>query len=204
MQAQGAHKRLFLCLYFRIISMNDFFIANNESLPHVFIDQKIEVKQIQVKNLDHFTKHANELKKKLESYSIEAITPLIEPHILQVMGICSLTTTLDVDHFMKHSGDIAAVSELVLKIIEVNEAFFKKEKEQHGQDKNVTWFDSFQYLIGCGHRHDDIMNMSYNSFLKYIEAAQKNEQKQLKSYAVAMRVANHAKQQDFERYLKNN
>ena len=182
--------------------MNDFFIANNESLPHVFIGQKIEVKQIQVKNLDRFAKHANELKENLESYSIEAITPLIEPHILQVMGICSLTTTLDVDHFMKHSGDIAAISELVLKIIEVNDAFFKKEKQQGKQDKSITWFDSFQYLISCGHGHDDIMNMSYNSFLKYIEAAQKNEQKRLKSYAVAMRVANHAKQQDFDKYIK--
>ena len=28
--------------------MNDFFLLNNESLQHTFIDQKIEVKQIKV------------------------------------------------------------------------------------------------------------------------------------------------------------
>lgn len=190
---------------FRIISMNDFFLANNESVSHEFIDQKIQILQIKVKDLDHFAKHANELKENLESYSIEAITPLIEPNILQVMGVCSLATTLDVDHFMKHSADIAAISEMVLRIIQVNEAFFKKEKQQgKQQDKSITWFDSFQYLISCGHRHNDIMNMSYGAFQKYIESAQKNEKQKLKGYAAATRVANHAKQQDFEKYLKNN
>lgn len=143
--------------------MNDFFLANNESVSHEFIDQKIQILQIQVKNLDRFAKHANELKENLESYSIEAITPLIEPHTINVMGVCSLATTLDADHFMKHSADIAAISEMVLMIIQVNEAFFKKEKQRDKQqDKSVTWFDSFQYLISCGHRHNDIMNMSYS------------------------------------------
>ena len=61
------HKRLFLCLYFRIFSMNDFFLANNESVSHEFIDQKIQILQIKVKDLDHFAKHANELKENLES-----------------------------------------------------------------------------------------------------------------------------------------
>jgi hypothetical protein len=51
----GAHKRLFLCLCIRIFSMNDFFLLNNESLPYVFVDQNIDIKQIQVKDLNHFS-----------------------------------------------------------------------------------------------------------------------------------------------------
>ena len=184
--------------------MNDFFLLNNESLPHVFIDQNIEIKQIQIKNLNQFAYFADPIKQ-LESYSIEAIEPIILTSIIQIMGLCSLVTSLDPETFSKHIADQDAIAELVLKIIQVNEAFFKKEKQQSRSKTEVneaTWFDSFQYLISCGHRPDDIMNMSYGAFLKYIEAAQKNEQQKLKGYAAATRVANHAKQQDFEKYIK--
>ena len=184
--------------------MNDFFLLNNESLQHTFIDQKIEVKQIKVKDLNHFAQFADSIKK-LDSYSIETITALVETEIFNIMGLCSLVTSLDPQAFSKHIANQDAIAELVLKIIQVNEAFFKKEKQQSRSRSEVnesTWFDSFQYLISCGHRPDEILTMPYGAFLKYIEAAQKNEQKRLKSCAVAMRVANHAKQQDFDKYIK--
>ena len=184
--------------------MNDFFLLNNESLQHTFIDQKIEVKQIKVKDLNHFAQFADSIKK-LDSYSIETITALVETEIFNIMGLCSLVTSLDPEAFAKHIANQDAIAELVLKIIQVNEAFFKKEKQQSRSRSEVnesTWFDSFQYLISCGHRPDEILTMPYGAFLKYIEAAQKNEQKRLNSYAVAMRVANHAKQQDFDKYIK--
>ena len=66
--------------------MNDFFFFNNESLPYVFVDQDIEIKQIQVKNLNRFAQFADPIKK-LESYSIETITPLVEPQMFNIMGI---------------------------------------------------------------------------------------------------------------------
>ncbi|WP_354667325.1 hypothetical protein [Acinetobacter sp. Ac_5812] len=47
-------------------------------------DQKIEVQQIQVKNLARFSVYAIKIKEALESYSIETITPLIEPQILNI------------------------------------------------------------------------------------------------------------------------
>lgn len=184
--------------------MNDFFLLNNDSLQHAFVDQNIEVKQIKVKDLNHFAQFADSIKK-LDSYSIETITALVETEIFNIMGLCSLVTSLDPEAFAKHIANQDAIAELVLKIIQVNEAFFKKEKQQSKSKTEVnesTWFDSFQYLISCGHRPDDILTMPYGAFLKYIEASQKNEQKRLKSYAVAMRVANHAKQQDFEKYIK--
>ncbi|OBY75901.1 hypothetical protein [Acinetobacter gyllenbergii] len=185
--------------------MNDFFIANNESLPHTFIDQKIEVKQIQVKNLARFSVYAIKIKDALESYSIETITPLIEPQILNIMGLCSIATTLSPKAFIENTAQTKAIAELVLKILEVNEAFFKKDKRQSRskkESKEVTWFHSFSYLIKSGHRHDEIMNMTYGAFMHYLKEAQALERQQIKSYAIATRVANNAKQQGWDKYIK--
>ena len=184
--------------------MNDFFLLNNESLPHVFIDQNIEIKQIQIKNLNQFAYFADPIKQ-LESYSIETITALVETEIFNIMGLCSLVTSLDPEAFSKHIANQDAIAELVLKIIQVNEAFFKKEKQQSRSRSEVnesTWFDSFQYLISCGHRPDDILTMPYGAFLKYIEAAQKNERQNIKNTAIAVRIAMHSSKQEWEKSIK--
>lgn len=185
--------------------MNDFFLANNESLPYVFIDQKIEVKQIQVKDLGRFSVYAIKIKEALESYSIETITPLLEPQILNIMGLVAMVTTLSPKTFIENTAQTKAIAELVLKIIEVNEAFFKKEKKQSrskNETNEVSWFHSFAYLIKSGHSHDEIMNMPYGAFIHYLKEAQALERQQIKSYAIATRVANNAKQQGWEKYIK--
>ena len=184
--------------------MNDFFLLNNESLQHTFIDQKIEVKQIKVKDLNYFAQFADSIKK-LDSYSIETITAVVETEIFNIMGLCSLVTSLDPETFSKHIGDQDAIADLILKIIQVNEAFFKKEKQQSRSKTEVsesTWFDSFQYLISCGHRPDEILNMPYGAFLKYIEAAQRNERQKIKNTAIAVRIAMHSSKQEWEKSIK--
>ena len=184
--------------------MNDFFLLNNESLQHTFIDQKIEVKQIKVKDLNYFAQFADPIKK-LDSYSIETITALVETEILNIMGLCSLATSLNPEAFSKHIANQDVIAELVLKIIQVNEAFFKKEKQQSRSRNEVnesTWFDSFQYLISCGHRPDDILTMPYGAFLKYIEAAQKNERQNIKNTAIAVRIAMQSSKQEWEKSMK--
>lgn len=182
--------------------MNDFFLANNESLPLVFIDQKIEVKQIQVKNLERFAGYANEIKNSLESYSIETITPLVEPQILNIMGMCSMVTSLEPKVFAANTAKMRAIAEVVLKIIQVNDAFFKKEKKQQGSGKESTWFMAFAYLVKAGHRPDDIMKMTYGAFILYLKEAQAIERQQIKSYAIATRVANNSKEKGWDKYLK--
>ncbi|APR70726.1 hypothetical protein [Acinetobacter haemolyticus] len=182
--------------------MNDFFLANNESLPYVFVDKKIEVKQIQVKNLERFAGYANEIKNSLESYSVEAIKPLIEPQILNIMGLCSMVTSLQPSVFASNTTQTEAMAELVLKIIQVNDAFFKKEKKQQGSGKESSWFYAFSYLVKAGHRPDDIMNMTYGAFLQYLKEAQALERQQIKSFAIATRVANNAKEKGWDKYLK--
>ena len=185
--------------------MNDFFLLNNESLSHVFIDQNIEIKQIQIKNLNQFAYFADPIKQ-LESYSIETIEPLIEANIIQIMGVFSLVTTLDAEYFTKHLGNTSDIAKLILKIIEVNEDFFKKDelskRPTQQKTESASWFYSFQYLISCGHRHNDIMNMSYGAFLKYIEAAQKNERQNIKNTAIAVRIAMQSSKQEWEKSMK--
>ena len=185
--------------------MNDFFLLNNESLPHVFIGQNIEIKQIQIKNLNQFAYFADPIKQ-LESYSIETIKPIILTNIFQIMGVFSLVTTLDAEYFTKHLGNKSDIAKHILKIIEVNEDFFKKDelpkRPTQQKTESASWFYSFQYLISCGHRHNDIMNMSYGAFLKYIEAAQRNERQNIKNTAVAVRMAMNTSKQDWEKSIK--
>lgn len=184
--------------------MNDFFLLNNESLSHVFIDQNIEIKQIQIKNLNQFAYFADPIKQ-LESYSIETIKPIILTNIFQIMGVFSLATTLDAEYFTKQLGNTSDIAKLILKIIEVNEDFFKKDElpKRPIQQKaeSASWFYSFQYLISCGHRPDDIMNMSYGAFLKYIEAAQRNERQNIKNTAVAVRMAMNTSEQEWKKSI---
>ena len=180
--------------------MNDFFLLNNESLPYVFVDQNIEIKQIQVKNLNRFAQFADPIKK-LESYSVVTITPLIETNIIQIMGIFSIVTTLDANSFIERKENIEAIADLILKIIQVNEDFFKKEPKGENS-KDSSWFEAFAYLINHGHRQDEVMNMSYGAFLKYLIAGHRVDHQQVKAYAIATRMANGAKQQGWDKYLK--
>ena len=116
-----------------------------------------------------------------------------------------MVTSLDPQAFSKHIANQDVIAELVLKIIQVNEAFFKKEKQQSKSRSEVneaTWFDSIQYLISCGHRPDDILNMPYGAFLKYIEAAQKNERQNIKNTAIAVRIAMQSNKQEWEKSIK--
>ena len=180
--------------------MNDFFLLNNESLPYVFVDQNIEIKQILVKDLNRFSQVAGPFKK-LESCSVETITPLIQTNTLQIMGVVSLTTSLDPISFSEQLENAVVIADLLLKIIEVNNDVFKKEPKSENE-KGSSWFKAFSYLINHGHRHDEILNMTYGAFIKYLNAAQAIERQQIKSYAIATRVANNAKQQGWDKYLK--
>ena len=124
---------------------------------------------------------------------------------LYLMEMGKMVTSLDPQAFSKHIANQDVIAELVLKIIQVNEAFFKKEKQQSRAKNEVnesTWFDSIQYLIGCGHRPDDILTMPYGAFLKYIEAAQKNERQNIKTTAIAVRIAMQLSKQEWDKSIK--
>lgn len=183
--------------------MNDFFLINNETLPYDFLDHKIEIKQIQVKNLNRFAQFADPFKR-LEDPSVEAIKPLIKDQILNIMGLCSLVTTLKPSIFIENLGQSNALTELIIKIIQVNEAYFKNEKAKTRKKDNSnksSWFDSFQLLVSTGHRTDEILEMSYGAFTEYLKAAQRSDSQRLKLNSIAIRSAQHANQNDFKKFL---
>lgn len=183
--------------------MNDFFLLNNETLPHFFLDHQVEIKQIQVKNLNRFAQFADPFKT-LENHSVEAITPLIEDQILNIMGLCSLVTTLKPNILIENLGQSTAITELIIKIIQVNEAYFKNEKaktRKKDNSKKSSWFDSFQLLISTGHRTEEILEMSYGAFTEYLKAAQRYDSQRLKFNSIAIRAAQHANQIDFKKFV---
>jgi len=117
------------------------------------------------------------------------------------MGLCSLVTSINPESFNENAGQPTAIAELLLKIIEVNEAFFKKE-EKETDSKDSSWFEAFAYLVKMGHRHNDILDMTYGAFLQYLKEGHAVEREQVKSYAIAQRMASGANKRGWEKYLK--
>ncbi|ESK54896.1 hypothetical protein [Acinetobacter tjernbergiae] len=117
------------------------------------------------------------------------------------MGVFSIATTLDAHDFAEQLENTIAIDDLVLNIIQVNVDFVKKEPKNENS-KDSSWFNAISYLVKHGHSEQEVLNMSYGTFLQYIKEAQAIERQQIKSYAIATRVANHAKQQAWEKYLK--
>ncbi|TCB17320.1 hypothetical protein [Acinetobacter sp. ANC 5045] len=184
--------------------MNDFFLAANRTFQ--FSD--IEVKQIQMKSLDLFSQHAETVKEFLadKNYSDEILIELFKAHTVEVIHTCVMTSNLTADRIFDIAKDQALFLDMLRAVLTVNTAYFKPEKPKRRtkqSNEKSTWFDSFQYLIDCGHRHDDIMNMPYGAFTQYLKAAQRNELRKMRSQVNLMRSAQHAQNREFKKLLED-
>lgn len=184
--------------------MNDFFLADNRT----FQIGEIEVKQIQVKSLDLFCRHAETVKEYLKDkdYSDEILIELFKAHAVDVIQTCVMTTNQTAESIFNLANDQALFLGMLRAVLTVNTAYFKPEKLKRGakqSSEKVTWFDSFQYLIESGHRHDDIMNMSYGAYLQYLKAAQRNELRKMRSQVNLMRSAQHAQNREFKKLMED-
>lgn len=182
--------------------MNDFFLATNRSIT---LDD-IEVRQIQMKDFDIWATHAEVLKNfiKDRDYSDEILNELFSAHGVQVISTIACVTDLDNESLFKLANDEQGFKELLKAVLLVNQAYFKYEKPKHAAKKQTaesTWFDSFQYLISAGHRHEDIMNMTYGAFQSYVKAANKLYKQGIFNSAIAARVAQ-ADKKGFELFKK--
>ena len=181
--------------------MNEFFLAENRAV----IESDIEIEQITVRNLDKWSQFAEPIRVELENdYSIEKIEEVVINHKLFAQLLCTLSTIHDCAFFaLIMNTDADKFISIFKSVIEVNQAYFDQDikKESRGKTEN-TWFDSFQFLISKGHRHNDILNYSFGTFLEYLKAAQRNENNQMLSSVGVMRVAYHADKKDFEGYTK--
>ena len=182
--------------------MNDFFLATNRSIKV----NDIEVRQIQMKDFDIWATHAEPLKNfiKDQNHSDEILTELFTARGVQVISTIACVTDLDNESLFKLAADEQAFKELLKAVLLVNQAYFKYEKPKHTAKKQTvesTWFDSFQYLISAGHRHEDIMNMTYGAFDQYLKSAQKDHKSKLQYLSSVIRSAHHANTKEFKKFF---
>ena len=190
--------------------MNDFFIANNRSISTAFLDTSVDVRQVQMKDFDLWLSHAEPVKAFLKDkdYSDEILTALFQEHTIAVLTICNMVTDLDNEAMMQQAKESQTKFLNILKtVLIVNESYFKPkpEKPKMGQKKEVvsdsTWFDSFQFLVSAGHHHQDIMNMTYGAYERYLQAANKDYRSKLQYLTVAIRSAQHADANNFKKFM---
>ena len=184
--------------------MNDFFLATNRSIRI----NDIEVRQIQMKEFDIWATHAEVLKNfiKDQNHSDEILTELLAAHGMQVISTIACATDLDNDSLLKLAANEQEFKDLLKAVLLVNQAYFKYEKPKRGAKKTQTtestWFDSFHYLISAGHRHDDIMNMTYGAFDQYLKSAQKDHKNKLQYLSSVIRSAHHANAKEFKKFFE--
>ena len=183
--------------------MNEFFLASNRTISTTFMDLPIHVRQIQVKELDEIAQAAQPVKTAL-NHDLNNIDAVLNGALVECLVLCS--TLCQIPHdilskaFLEHYDDVKALVQLVLT---TNQAYFIDDvKVKRGKtDDSLSWFDTFQFLISQGHRHDDIMNLSYGAFKGYIKAAQRSYNNQLIANANTVRVAQHGDKKGFGKFI---
>ncbi|WP_180175986.1 hypothetical protein [Acinetobacter sp. YH12025] len=178
--------------------MNEFFLANNRSITI----GDITIHQLCMHNFDEWFTAASEVKKYLKTHSDEIDTRFLKAHISHVLTLLSKSAHLEESALISMAeASESLLIQLVGAMIKVNDAFFsekeskrkRRRKTQSSEVDQISWFDTFQFLIESGHRHGDIMQMSYGAFTSYLKAAQKQRSQNLLTNTHLMRAAQHAK-----------
>lgn len=185
--------------------MNEFFLAENRT-QSVDIDEdySIEVRQLLVCEIDKAERFAFPVREALKDNWVTAdLHEVLNKNQLSAIILISILTTLTGDNALKIKNEAPEkFLEIFEAILNTNQDYFKKNKGKKS-DKESTWFDSFQYLIANGHKHSDILNYSFGTFVAYSKAAQKLESASLLNSGSTMRVAYHADKKGFEQFTKN-
>lgn len=178
--------------------MNEFFLANNRSL----VIGDVTIHQLKMHNIDEWAPHASVIKFFLKTHSDEIYKSLLKAHTSEVMTLLGKSTLkTESELILMAEASESTFLSLIEAVIKVNDAFFgekepKRRRGRKAKEKEVhqpSWFETFQYLIEAGHRHEDILQMSYGSFIGYLKAAQKQRSQNLLTSTNLMRAAQHAK-----------
>lgn len=181
--------------------MNEFFLASNRTIQK----DDIEINQFTVKDLDQWSQFAEPIRNELkQNYSNGKLESIAKQHAVAVLMVCSLATIYDVDFYAGiMNTDADKFISIFSEVLVVNKAYFDQEDAKKTKEKTeTTWFDSFQFLISKGHRHKDILDYSFGTFLEYLKAAQRNERNSLLSFGSAMRVSYHADSKAYSKYTE--
>ncbi|WP_180109377.1 MULTISPECIES: hypothetical protein [unclassified Acinetobacter] len=186
--------------------MNDFFLANNRSITIKVLGNDVEVKQLQMHNFDFWSPYASVIRDSLKQsdYSDLIGAGLVKDYGAHVFQLCSMCTNTEMESLLDLAeSDPLEFSHLLKHVIEVNGAYFNEDVKpglkirKNKGSVEQTWFDSFQYLIAYGHRHDDILQMTYGAFIGFLKAAEKYQRNRGKFDSNIIRAAQYADKKGF-------
>lgn len=186
--------------------MNEFFLVNGRSIT--IGDTTIH--QLRMHDFDEWFTAAKVVKDYLKTHSDEIDTRFLKAHLSHVFTLLSKSTHLDeIALISMAEASESLLIQLVDAMIKVNDAFFsekepkrkRRRKSQSSEGDQTSWFDTFQFMIESGHRHGDIMQMSYGAFTGYLKAAQKNHAAKMRVQTNLMRAAQHANAKAFAKLI---
>lgn len=186
--------------------MNDFFLAEGRSVTLPFGNSKVAVQQLKMHNLDVWFPAAIAVKTFLENkdYSDEILTQLFKEHGVQLLYLLEIATGETQQDLILHATQNEQEFKQLLKtMMEVNAAYFqepKPRKRAKSGGEEPSWFNAFQFLVAQGHKHSEIMQMSYGCFMNYLKAAQKVYMDTKKLDANVIRAAQHLDKKGFEKF----
>lgn len=187
--------------------MNEFFLANNRSITI----GDINIHQLQMHDFDEWAPHAKVIEDYLKSQSDEIYKALFKAHTAEVITLLSKSTHQDETALISMvEASESTLAHLIEAVIKVNDAFFgekepkrKRGRKPKGKDiEQSNWFDTFQLLIDAGHRHEDILQMSYGTFIEYLKSAQKQQLAKMRIQTNLMRAAQHAKDKAYTKLME--
>lgn len=187
--------------------MNEFFLANNRSITI----GEIIVHQLQMHNFDEWGPHAKVIKDYLKTQSDEIYKTLFKARTAEVITLLSKSTHQDETALISVvEASESTLFHLIEAVVIVNDAFFgekepkrKRGRKAKGKDaEQSSWFDNFQLLIDAGHNHEDILQMSYGTFIEYLKSAQKQQLAKMRIQTNLMRAAQHAKDKAYTKLME--
>lgn len=160
------------------------------------------VREVRVRELEQFSAYAGALMTEFEKggrlagfyFSDGGLMPVDvfydhQPNLMAMALMCAVDTDAPI-------GELQAMAEAMLR---ANRAFFT-QRAQDGGDGD--WYDSFQHLIGAGHRHADILDYPFSVFLGYCRAVSAQQAREDRRVAAAVRAGRFLDDRKFKDYLK--
>lgn len=189
--------------------MNEFALASNRTITLPLGEHLVEVRQAVMAEFDQFVGSAHTIKAALDvlpkDKDYQAVIKAFTDHKHETIQLLVMLTNLDV----KQVGELAEadpvnLAQLIFTLYSLNTPFFDEvvKPQRKTDNKKSTWFDGFQFLISQGHRHSEIMQYSYGTYLGYMEAANKSYRHNLRVQAGMIRTAHHANKQQMDKFCR--
>lgn len=186
--------------------MNDFTLASSRSVTLQLGELLVEIYQVRMSDFDYFITDALPIKKDLlalENKDIAEITKTFLNHAAQTVALLTRFTSLDNASIEQMAAKLDQLSQVIYTFYSLNSAFFDEPEPKQAKaktDNKNTWFDGFQFLISQGHKHSEIMQYSYGSYLGYCKAAGRAYKTDLKAQANMYRTAQHGDTSDMNKF----